>query len=101
MPAPAMISAENAPSRSRVNDSAISATPCVVSSKTIAAKTPDVMKPARTTSAEKKRLIHAGTSTLPSRATPEAPSSASVGASASQSTFGVGITAPPPTAARS
>ena len=50
---PAMISAENAPSRSRVNDSAISATPCVVSSKTIAAKTPDVMKPAKTTIAAK------------------------------------------------
>ena len=52
-------------------------------------------KPANATTAEKKRRIHQGTSTLPSSATPEAPSSASVGASASQSTVGVSITATP------
>ena len=47
------------------------------------------------TNAAKPRRIHHGTSTLPSSATPDAPSSASVGESASQSTFGVGITASP------
>ena len=84
--------AASAPSRSRVNDSAISVRLSALSSKTIAAKTPAVTKPANATKAVKPRRIHHGTSTLPSSATPDAPSSASVGESASQSTFGVVIT---------
>ena len=78
-----------------MNDSAIRLRPSALSSKTIAARTPAVTKPAKTVSAAKPRRIHKGTSTLPSNATPDAPSSAIVGESASQSIFGVGITGAP------